>query len=96
MPVASIRMVELKGKSGIRHRFSDAQTSSASEGPTEDSDVVVESVADVIESVATVTEVLTLYAKSLDVGAREASLEAPSFDEKAKEIAAEYGIHLKK
>lgn len=88
-------MVELEGRSGVRHTFSEAKTSFQSVENDEDGDLVIESVADVLESVATVYEVLALYAKALDVGAKEVALEAPSFDEKAMEIAAEYGVHLR-
>jgi hypothetical protein len=88
-------MVELEGKSGVRHTFSEANVSAAFGSP-EDGDLIVRSVADVLDSVATITEVLALYAKALDVGAREVSLEAPSFDEKAEKIAAEYGVRLRK
>ena len=87
-------MVELKGRSGVRHRFSEAKTS-ASDGDGESKELIVESVADILDSVATLTEVLALYAKALDVGAREFSLEAPSFDEQAKQVAAEYRVRLR-
>ena len=89
-------MIELKGRSGIRHRFSQAGTSHVPDGPSESRDLIVESVAELVESVATVTDVLVLYAKALDVGAKEVSLEAPSFDEGARKLAMEYGIRLKK
>jgi len=89
-------MVELEGKSGVRHTFSKAETSSAPKGVSEGDNLVVESVTDIVNSMATIMEVLALFVKALDVGAREVSLEAPSFDEQAKEIAAEYGIRLRK
>lgn len=88
-------MVELKGRSGVRHAFSEAKTSKASGESKEHQELIVESVGDVLDSVATITEVLSLYAKALDVGAKKVSLAAPSFDRKAKEVAAEYGVLLR-
>lgn len=89
-------MAELEGRSGVRHRFSEVETSSVPEGLREDTDLIVESVADILDSVATVTEVLALYAKAYDVGAEEVTLEAPSFDAEAQRLAAEYGVLLRK
>ena len=86
-------MVELQGKSGVRHSFARVDASPP-EGVSESGELMVESVADVLESIATVTDVVALYAKAYDVRAREVSLEAPSFDKEAEKLAAGYGIRL--
>lgn len=86
----------MEGRSGVLHRFAEAETSSVRDGFPEDDDLIIESVADVLNSIATVTDVLALYAKAYDVGAREVSLEAPSFDAEARKLAAGYGIQLRK
>jgi len=74
----------LRGQSGILHVFSEVVRNPG-----------VQKVVEAFGREVTEVEIVGLYAKMIDVGVGQAEVVAPSWTNRARDLAEEYGIRLR-